>query len=132
MDGTKGARFSESLDDHHINLVMPKGCNEEIDSYSGFYDNGKRNSTGLAEELRSEGINTLWVLGLATDYCVKATVLDALEEGFAVRVIEDGIRAVDLETGDGDRAIQAMREAGANIVQSSEVEDRFPLAENND
>ncbi len=88
----------------------------EVDSYSGFFDNGHRHDTGMGEWLRAQGITELSVLGVATDYCVKFTVLDALELGFGVRLIEAGCRGVDLRPGDIANALREMQEAGAAIV----------------
>jgi nicotinamidase/pyrazinamidase len=101
--------------------VFPKGTNPAVDSYSGFFDNGKRKSTGLGEYLHAQGVIQVFVLGLATDYCVRATVLDALELGFMVTLIVDGCRAVDLQPGDGERAVAAMAAAGARVILSTEV-----------
>ncbi|MEM9260711.1 MAG: isochorismatase family protein, partial [Bacteroidota bacterium] len=96
-----------------------KGTDPQIDSYSGFYDNGHRKSTGMAEWLREQGIEEVHVLGLATDYCVKFTVLDALKEGFSTTLIRDASRGVNLEEGDVDRAVTEMEAAGATITISS-------------
>ena len=92
----------------------------KIDSYSGFFDNGHRKSTGLAEHLRDQGVREVTILGLATDYCVKFTALDSRAEGFATSVIEDACRGVDLEPGDVEMAWQEMRESGVKIVQSQD------------
>jgi nicotinamidase/pyrazinamidase len=92
-----------------------------VDSYSGFFDNGRKKQTGLADWLRERWITRVYVMGLATDYCVKATTLDARELGFDAWVIEDGCRAVELHPGDGDRAFAAMRAAGATIVESGSI-----------
>ena len=93
----------------------------EIDSYSGFFDNGKRRATGLAEWLRARWIEQVYVMGLATDYCVRFTALDARALGFDVKVIEDGCRAVDRLPGDGERAIEELRRAGCAIVESGAI-----------
>ena len=116
VEGTRGAEFAEALDRARIDLVVPKGTDPTIDSYSGFFDNARRKKTELDAALRARGVTSLDVVGLATDYCVKATVLDALELGYAVRVFADGVRAVDLSSGDGAKALEAMRAAGAEIV----------------
>ena len=87
-----------------------------VDSYSAFFDNGHRVSTGLADYLMSIGATQLTVMGLATDYCVKFTVLDAIKLGYPVRVVLDGCRGVELSPGDIERAIAEMREAGAEII----------------
>jgi nicotinamidase/pyrazinamidase len=116
VEGTPGAELAAGLDRARIVAIVPKGTNPDIDSYSGFFDNARRKQTDLEATLRALGVTALDVVGLATDYCVKATVLDALELGFSVRVIRDGIRAVDLAPGDGERAIEAMRAAGAELA----------------
>lgn len=118
VQGTPGAALHPALDPAQLTAVFRKGTDPAIDSYSGFHDNGHRRATGLGDWLRARGITAVDVLGLATDYCVKFTVLDARAEGYAVRVIEDGCRAVDLAPGDGARALVAMREAGAAVIDS--------------
>jgi nicotinamidase/pyrazinamidase len=111
--GTRGAELHDELDG--ITQVFQKGTNPEIDSYSGFFDNGHKKATGLEGWLREHGITDLTVVGLATDYCVKFTVLDARQLGFGVRVVTAGCRAVDLTAGDGERALAEMRAAGAVV-----------------
>lgn len=121
VQDTPGAELHAGLDRAAITDVIRKGTDPSIDSYSGFYDNGHKKATGLADWLRTRGIGELYVLGLATDYCVKFTALDARQLGFAVTLIVDGCRAVDLAPGDGDRAVEEMRAAGVTIVESSAV-----------
>ncbi|MEM9928262.1 MAG: bifunctional nicotinamidase/pyrazinamidase [Bacteroidota bacterium] len=113
---TWGAELVAGLNTEGITKVFQKGTDPEIDSYSGFYDNGHRKSTGMAEWLRERGIEEVHVLGLAADYCVKFTVLDALQEGFRTRLIKEATRGVELEAGDVKRAIAEMEAAGAEIV----------------
>ena len=115
VQNTGGALFAPGLDTRRIHRVFPKGTLPDVDSYSGFYDNGRRQATGLADWLRGEGVEALWVAGLATDYCVQATVLDALREGFCVTVVVEGCRGVNLGPGDADRALEAMAAAGASL-----------------
>ncbi len=115
VQNTGGALFAPGLNTRSIAKVFPKGMNARIDSYSGFFDNGHRAATGMSEWLNSRGVTELSVVGLATDYCVKFTVLDALQEGFRVRVIAKACRGVNLVPGDVDRALADMREAGAVI-----------------
>jgi nicotinamidase/pyrazinamidase len=115
VQNTKGAEFHPGLiDDIHIRVVS-KGLGDE-DSYSAF------DGTDLALQLRSLGIEEVWVGGLATDYCVKQTVLDALKEGFKVKALENAMRAVEVNPGDGERAIEEMREAGA-VIQEQEADE---------
>jgi nicotinamidase/pyrazinamidase len=119
--GTPGAAFHPALDLGKIDRVFPKGTDPAIDSYSGFFDNGKRKATGLGEFLRARGVDELMVLGLATDYCVRATCLDGVGLGFAVTLVEDGCRGVELQAGDTARAIAELRDAGVRVVHSEEV-----------
>jgi nicotinamidase/pyrazinamidase len=121
VQGTSGAAFHPGLRAEKLTKVVPKGTDATVDSYSGFFDNGRRKGTGLAEHLRGLGATKLVVVGLATDYCVRATVLDALQLGFQVDVASDGCRAVNLASGDGDRALVAMATAGARVVTSTEI-----------
>jgi len=115
VQNTGGALFAPGLNTRSIAKVFPKGMNARIDSYSGFFDNGHRAATGMSEWLKSRGVTELSVVGLATDYCVKFTVLDALQEGFRLRVVAKACRGVNLVPGDVDRALADMREAGAVI-----------------
>ena len=109
VQNTRGAEFHpDLLDDPRIRVVS-KGTGDE-DQYSAF------DGTSLADELRAQGVTEVWVGGLATDYCVKDTVLDALGEGFKVRALTEAMRAVNLRPGDDARAVEEMRRAGAEIV----------------
>jgi nicotinamidase/pyrazinamidase len=121
VQGSPGAELHATLDAKRITKVFQKGTDPTIDSYSGFHDNGHRKATGLGDWLREHKIDQVYVLGLATDYCVKFTALDARNEGFDVFLIEDGCRAVELAPGDGDKAIAEMREAGVTIVESGMI-----------
>lgn len=111
VQNTRGAEFHAELADDPRMIVISKGMGDE-DSYSAF------DGTDLAERLREQGVEEVWVGGLATDYCVKNTVLDALREGFRVKAIENAMRAVNLEPGDDERAVEEMRSAGAEIVNT--------------
>ncbi|MDB6135897.1 MAG: isochorismatase hydrolase [Verrucomicrobiales bacterium] len=113
---TGGALFAPGLETRRIARVFPKGMDAGIDSYSGLFDNGHRVSTGMGEWLKTAGALELWVAGLATDYCVKFTVLDALREGFGVNVLSQACRGVDLTAGDCARALEEMRAAGAKVI----------------
>jgi nicotinamidase/pyrazinamidase len=121
VQGTPGASFAAALDVAGIDHVVRKGMDARIDSYSAFFDNGHRKATGLTEHLRAQGVEHLVVLGLAADVCVKFTVDDALAEGFAVTLVRDGIRGVDMQAGDTQAAIDAMRAAGAEVVNSQDL-----------
>jgi nicotinamidase/pyrazinamidase len=121
VEGTPGAELHRDLDTQRLATVVRKGTDPSVDSYSAFFDNGRRKSTGLSQWLRERQIGDLYVMGLATDYCVKFTVLDALEQGFAVWLLEDGCRAVNLQPHDGEQAIAEMRSAGATIIWSGAI-----------
>ena len=109
VQNTRGAEFHKDLlDDPRIEIVS-KGLGDE-NNYSAF------DGTTLAEDLRERGVEEVWVGGLATDYCVKQTVLDALGEGFRVKALTDAMRAVNLQPGDDALAIEEMRQAGAEVV----------------
>ena len=116
VQGTPGAALHPGLDRSRIARVFPKGTDPSIDSYSGFFDNGRRSSTGLGECLRSQNVTEVHVCGLATDYCVKATALDAASLGFKTHLVEDGCRGVELREGDIRRAIEEMRRQGVVLV----------------
>ena len=107
---TPGAQFHADLSDDSRITVISKGVDENADGYSGF------DGTNLSEVLRDQGIEEVWVGGLATDYCVKHTVLDARREGFEVKALVDAMRAVNLKPNDGAEAIAEMRAAGAEIA----------------
>lgn len=113
VQNSGGALFAPSLDTRRIEKVFTKGMNPLIDSYSGFFDNGHRASTGMSEWLKAHGVRNLSVAGVATDYCVKFTVLDALAEGFEVELITKACRGVNLTVGDVERALKDMQQAGA-------------------
>lgn len=113
--GTPGAEFHRGLDQTPIRRVFSKGIDPSKEAYSAF------DGTDLATWLREHGARRLFVTGLATDYCVRASVLDALHEGFDVVVLEDAVRAVDVQPGDGERALAEMREAGARVSGSDDL-----------
>jgi nicotinamidase/pyrazinamidase len=113
--GTPGAEFHPALETDRIERVFSKGTDPAMEAYSAFDD------TGLADWLRERGVDRLYVAGLATDYCVRASVLDALREGFRVVVLEDAIGAVNVAPDDGERALAEMREAGATMSRSDEL-----------
>lgn len=128
VQGTPGADFVPGLDRERWDRVFVKGTDPKVDSYSGFYDNGHRQATGLGDYLHEKGVTDVYVAGLATDYCVKFTVLDALQLGFQVHLIEDACRGVDLQPGDVERAVAEMQAAGARITTSEEVSQRAGAA----
>jgi nicotinamidase/pyrazinamidase len=121
VQGTHGAELVSALDRARIARIFQKGTDPEIDSYSGFLDADRRHSTGLADFLRERGVDEVYLAGLATDYCVKYTALDAAQLGFRAHVIEDGCRGVNLNPKDSETALEEMRAAGVTIVQSGEI-----------
>lgn len=113
---TKGAEFHPDLRTDRIAKVFHKATDPEIDSYSAFYDNGHRKSTGLGEYLKDRGVADVFIAGLATDYCVKFSALDSLKLGFGTHVIEEACRGIDREPGDSARAIEKIKARGAKIA----------------
>ncbi len=118
VQDTPGADFVPGLDRSRWAAVFQKGTDPEVDSYSGFFDNGKRHTTGLGDFLQQRNVTQVYVVGLATDYCVKFTALDAIALGFETTLIEDACRGVELQPGDVQKAIDEMRQAGVKIAQS--------------
>lgn len=116
VQGTPGAAFSAELEQQRIEAIFRKGTDPEVDSYSGFFDNGHRKSTGLGGYLRSKGITEVYLAGLAADYCVYFSAKDALAEGFKVYYLEDAVRAISAEGF--DKAKADLRELGAQLIQS--------------
>ena len=117
---TKGAEFHPNLDTQPTQLIIRKGFRESIDSYSAFYENDHETSTGLAGYLNDRNIDTLYVTGLATDFCVKWSVIDGIKEGFTVYVVEDAIRGIDVD-GSLKQALDEMKQAGAKFVTSDKL-----------
>lgn len=121
VQNTFGAEFAPRLNDSGVHHIVYKGTDPEIDSYSGFYDNGYRKSTGLSEFLKEKGIEEVYIMGLATDFCVKFSVLDAIKEGFRTNVVVDGCRGVNLAADASAKALEEMSAKGAHLIQSAEV-----------
>lgn len=117
VQNSYGAEFHKELNTMEIDRVVYKGENIDIDSYSAFFDNGKRYKTELDTILKSENIEEIYVVGLATDYCVKYSVLDALELGYKVNVILKGCKGVNLNPNDCDNAVEEMENKGAIIIK---------------
>jgi len=122
VQDSHGAAFADALETERIDRVFPKGTYPAIDSYSGFFDNGRRKDTGLADFLRARGVDKVFIAGLATDYCVKYTAIDAAREGFETYVAVDGCRGVELESGDSQRALEEMKAAGVRLVESAAID----------
>ncbi|MGE5215199.1 MAG: bifunctional nicotinamidase/pyrazinamidase [Nitrospirota bacterium] len=121
VQNTHGAEFAPSFDTSRIAHVFHKGTEPNIDSYSTFFDNAHRRHTGLADYLKKRSMKDIYLMGLALDYCVKYSVLDARQLGLNTHVVADGCRGIELEPGDVDRALQEMEVAGANLIKSSEL-----------
>lgn len=115
---TAGAEFVAGLDTSRIARVFLKGTDVEIDSYSGFFDNEHRRATGLGDYLKERDITDVVIVGLATDYCVKFTALDAVMLGFKTTVVLDACRGVEVREGDTARAVEEMAAAGVRIAES--------------
>lgn len=121
VQGSFGAEFHSGLDDHKIDEVFYKATDPDIDSYSAFFDNGHRKATGLGDFLKEENVEVIYIAGLATDYCVKYSALDALKLDFDTYVVIDGVRGIGQEEGDIEQAIEKMKEEGAKMVQSEAI-----------
>lgn len=121
VEDGRGADFVESLQTERFTRVFRKGTDPSIDSYSGFWDNGHRRSTGLGEWLRDQGVTGVFVLGVATDFCVKFTALDAAREGFSTVLVVDGCAGVNQSPGDVDVALGEMVEAGVTLMDSRQI-----------
>ena len=115
VQGSHGAAFSPLLNRDGIDHVVQKGTDRSIDSYSGFFDNARRKATGLESYLRAHGVTEVHLVGLATDYCVRATALEAVDLGFQTVLVLAGCRGVELHPGDCQRAVDEMRAAGVTI-----------------
>jgi len=118
---TYGAEISKALNTSVIDHIVKKGTDILIDSYSGFFDNGKKKETGLHDYLKSKGVDMVFVVGLATDYCVKFTALDAAALGYRTFVVPDATRAVNLNDGDYPKALEEMKAAGIGMINSQEL-----------
>ena len=121
IQNSHGAQFHPALNTTKIAHIVQKGTDPTVDSYSGFADNGQRIETELHQRLQLLNIDTLYVCGLATDYCVKFTVLDALSRGYTVYLIVDGCRGVNQSLNDSQQAISEMETAGAQLIASVDV-----------
>jgi nicotinamidase/pyrazinamidase len=113
--GTHGAEFHPAMEGIQLDDVVDVGQGRDDEGYSGF------ENSDLARILRDHEVHEVYVCGLATDYCVRASAIDACREGFDVTVVEDAVRGVEVSPGDSERALQNMREAGAQIASSDEV-----------
>jgi nicotinamidase/pyrazinamidase len=121
VQNTHGAEFAPAFDTSRIAHVFHKGVDPLIDSYSTFFDNAHRRHTGLAHYLDKRGVKDIYLMGLALDYCVKYSALDARQLGLTTHVILDGCRGIELESGDIDHALDEMKRAGAIILESGDL-----------
>jgi nicotinamidase/pyrazinamidase len=121
VQDTFGASLASSLKSELIDYRIYKGTDPKIDSYSTFFDNNHLQSTGLDELLKQLGVKDVFITGLATDYCVKFSVLDAIQCGYKTHLITDAIRGVNIHPGDVDQAITEMKEKGAILLSSTEL-----------
>ncbi|HUZ17544.1 MAG TPA: bifunctional nicotinamidase/pyrazinamidase [Spirochaetia bacterium] len=120
--GSRGAELHPGLLLAPVDLILHKGANPDLDSYSAFLENDRRTPTGLEAYLKGLGFLELYFCGLATDVCVKYSVLDAINLGFRAVLIADGVRGVDIPKGSDDQAVREMVAAGAAVVESKEIE----------
>jgi nicotinamidase/pyrazinamidase len=121
VQNTHGAEFASAFDTTRVAHVFHKGTDPMIDSYSTFFDNAHRRHTGLAHYLEKREIKDIYLMGLALDYCVKYSALDASQLGLNTHVIVDGCRGIELEPGDIDRALDEIKRAGAVLLKSSHL-----------
>lgn len=125
-----GSKFPPELRSENINKIFFKGTDKQIDSYSAFFDNQHLKSTGLGEFLKQKNVKKVFIAGLATDYCVLYTVLDARKLGFDTYVISDACKGIDLHPEDSQNAFYAMQNAGAHVITLDELmnQDLLPKA----
>src|SRR5262245_24609140 len=121
VQNTRGAEFAPLFATTRIHHIFHKGPERNIDSYSTFFDNAHRRHTGLAHYLEERSIKDIYLLGLALDYCVKYSALDARQLGLNTHVILDGCRGIELEHGDISRALEEMKRDGTAILKSSDL-----------
>ena len=121
VQGSRGAELHPGLDTRGVGLILRKGARPSLDSYSAFFENDRTTSTGLSHWLRGLGVGEVFLCGLATDYCVFASAMDARGLGFAVTLVQDACRGVDFPAGSVRRALTDMQTAGVRVIQSAEV-----------
>lgn len=120
VQGTTGADFHPNLNTHKTQVIIRKGFRKSIDSYSTFFENDQSTETGLNGYLKQRGIKELYTVGLATDFCIKWSILDGISEGFTMNIVMDAVKGIDLN-GSLDKAWQEMKEKGVNITSSKEL-----------
>lgn len=119
VQGTKGAELSEALSLNHVAAIFRKGMHPEIDSYSTFFDNEHKNNTGLSDYLKGKGVKEVFIVGLAGDFCVGFSALDAIKEGFKTYIIEDGTKPINREGFEEMKA--KIIKKGGGFIQSSSI-----------
>ncbi|MDR3130627.1 MAG: bifunctional nicotinamidase/pyrazinamidase [Treponema sp.] len=122
VQGTTGAAFHDSLDLRPVSLIIRKGFRRNLDSYSAFFENDRKTPTGLDGFLKGLGIKTVFLGGLATDYCVFYSAMDAAVLGYKTAVIKDAVRGVGFPEGSVEKAFSAMDAAGILLIESGELE----------
>ncbi len=120
VQGDHGAQFHDQLKTHDVDLIVRKGFRPSIDSYSAFFENDRKTRTGLAGYLKERDVRSIYVAGLATDFCVYYSIMDALDLGFDAVLITDACRAIDLD-GSLDIAMAAMKARGAKFTTSEKI-----------
>ncbi len=121
VQGTHGAELHKELKKERIGKIFYKATDKNIDSYSAFFDNGHKKSTGLAPYLKAKGVNEIYIAGLAADYCVKFTALDAIALGYKTAVIRDACRGVNIAEDDSKKAFDEMEKAGVILIDSDSI-----------
>jgi len=120
VQGSEGADFHPNLNIKKSQVIIRKGFRKEIDSYSTFFENDQKTTTGLTGYLNQRDITDLYTVGLATDFCVKWSILDGIDEGFNMHIVEDAVKGIDLD-GSVDQAWKEMKEKGVKITSSEEI-----------
>ncbi len=121
VKGTEGADFHPALDADHFRLILRKGTNSLLDSYSAFFENDRKTSTGLSSYLKGLGIHRVYLCGLAADVCVFYSAMDAVRAGFDTFFISDAARGVDVPAGNVEKTGREMEKAGVTIIDSSDI-----------
>lgn len=122
VQGSHGAAFHPGLHVDSATLILRKGARSGLDSYSALFENDRSSATGLDGFFRSLGVRSLWITGLATDYCVLYSAMDALRLGYEVGIVTDAVRGVDVPTGGVAAALTALEKAGARFAESERLE----------
>ena len=129
IKGQWGCQLSDSLNQEIVVKEFYKGTDPAVDSYSVFLDQNRKPASNIVKHLELKQIKELYIVGLATDYCIKETVLDAIDLGYRVSVIVDGCKGVNIKPGDEGRALLEMKEKGACLIKSEELQNTFRFKE---